>query len=346
MEFDMKNQLRLSRNKGGGHWSIRRMLTAGLILVLALSVATILAGAVAKGGLAKKYPAPGQLVDVDGYKMHIQCIGQGNPTVILEAGLNDFSVFWTLVQPKVSEFIRVCVYDRAGYGWSDVNPHPRTSKAMVSELHALLINANEAPPYVLVGHSFGGTLVRLYAHKYPDEVTGMVLIDAPHEELFARIPEWRVGIEHMIDLFRTLIPLRSFGILALSPGSIPNRGLPEGALAQYRAVIATTEYLETSIAETEAFENNLEQVAAANIMSYEDLPLVVISNGQWKPLDEIPGISGNKNQQAWQKMQFELLTLSSDSKQVIAEQSQHFIQLQQPDLVIEAIREVVESSTN
>ncbi len=212
---------------------------------------------------------------------------------------------------------------------------------MVSELHTLLVNSNEAPPYVLVGYSFGGALVRTYAHNYPDEVFGMVLVDAAHEELFVRIPEWRNGSEYMIDLFRTLMPLRSLGILALAPGSIPNRSLPDDAQAQYQTVISSTQYLETSIAEIEAFENNLVQVAAANIASFGDLPLVLISNGQWKPLNEIPGISGGKNQQAWCALQMELLSLSSDSKQVVAEESEHHIHLHQPDLVIECIREIV-----
>jgi pimeloyl-ACP methyl ester carboxylesterase len=319
-------------------------LAAALALVLILGVATVLAGAAAKNNLVKHYPAPGRLVDVGGYQMHIHCFGQGSPTVILEAGLHDFSVFWALVQPEVAEFSRVCVYDRAGFGWSESSPYARTSETMVTELHALLVNADEPGPYVLVGHSFGGALVRLYAHHHPDEVAGMVLVDAAQEELFTRIPELRTASVQMSRLFRTLVPLRSAGLLALLPKFIPNRGLPDEALAQYRAILATTEYLETSIVDAEMFENNLAQVAAANINSFGNLPLIVISNGLWKPLSEIPGVSGDENQQAWQTMQSELLTFSSNSQQVIAEQSEHFIQLQQPQLVIDAIRDIVQAA--
>jgi pimeloyl-ACP methyl ester carboxylesterase len=336
----MKNQSQPTKHKRGFRWWARHKFTAGLLLVLVLSLATILAGALAKSNLQKQYPAPGQLVDVDGYRMHINCIGQGNPTVVLEAGLNDFSEFWSLVQPEVANFSRVCVYDRAGYGWSESSPNPRTSEIMVTELHTLLVNADELPPFVLVGHSFGGALVRLYAHKYPDEVVGMVLVDSAHEDLFIRIPEWRAASEQMITMLRTLIPLRSTGIMALVPKTIPNRGLPDDALAQYRAILATTECLETSMAETRQFESNLAQVAEANIAGFGNLPLVVISNGLWKPLSEIPGVSGDENQQSWQALQSELLTLSSNSKQIVARQSEHFIQLQQPSLVIDAIREV------
>jgi pimeloyl-ACP methyl ester carboxylesterase len=313
-----------------------------LALVLMLVAGTWLAGNFAKAELVKNNPVPGRLVDVGGYKMHLNCTGEGSPTVILEAGLNDFSVFWSLVQPEVAEFSRVCVYDRAGYGWSESSPYPRTSEAMVAELHTLLVNAGEESPYVLVGHSFGGALVRLYAHNYPDEIAGVVLVDAAQEELFSRIPEWRTGSEFMIKMLRSLAPLRLAGILALWPGSIPNRGLPEDALAQYRAILATTAYIETSIAETEAFENNLAQMNEADITSIGNLPLIVISNGRWKPLSEIPGISGEENQQSWQAMQMELTNLSSNSKHIVAEQSEHFIQVQQPQLVVGAIREILE----
>src|SRR4051794_17724326 len=111
------------------------------------------------------YPPPGKLVDVGGWRLHLDCTGElrpGVPTVILEAGLGDFSVEWSLVQPRVAQFARVCSYDRAGDGWSDIGPYPRTHRQIVYELHTLLSHAGERPPFVLVGHSYGGWLVRLY----------------------------------------------------------------------------------------------------------------------------------------------------------------------------------------
>ena len=130
-------------------------------------------------------------MDVGGYRKHINCLGQGNPTVILEAGLNDFSIFWARVHPDIAKITRVCVYDRAGYGWSQPSPHPQTSETMMKELHTLLANTQIDTPYVLVGASFGGALVRLYAHGHPDEVAGMVLVDAAHDDLFSTIPTWQ-----------------------------------------------------------------------------------------------------------------------------------------------------------
>jgi pimeloyl-ACP methyl ester carboxylesterase len=131
------------------------------------------AGSMAKANLMKQYPFPGRLVDVRGFKMHINCVGQGSPTVILVGGLDDFTITWSLIQPEVAKASRVCSYDRAGLGWSQSSPNRRTSGNMVKELHTLLVNANVKGPHVMVGHSFGGALVQLYAHNYPDEVVGM-----------------------------------------------------------------------------------------------------------------------------------------------------------------------------
>jgi len=310
------------------------------LLVLTLIVGTLGTGAMIKSSLLKRFPAPGQMVDMGGYKMHLYCTGEGNPTVILAAGLDDYSIMWSLVQPEVAKTRRVCSYDRIGLGWSDTNSDPRTSENMVKELHSLLINAEVEKPYVLVGHSFGGSLVRLYAHNYPDEVEGMVLVDAAPDELFLRIPHWQNAIEGKLGLYRTLAPLSSLGLLAFTPESILNRGLPEDELAQYRANAVSSDYFHTGVAENAAFENNLAEVRAAHV-NLGDLPLSVISRGYWDPM---PGFSDRENQQAqeiWQEMQTELLSLSSNSWQIVATESEHNIQLQQPQLVIEAIKDVV-----
>ncbi len=338
----MTTQTQSSHDKRGLRWWAGRILMGGLVLVLVLGTSTRIAGTLAKSNLTKQYPAPGQLVDVGGYKMHINCVGQGSPTVVLAVGLDDFSIPWAFVQPEVAKFTRVCSYDRAGLGWSEPSPNLRTSRTMVEELHTLLVNAPVEKPYVLVGHSFGGALVRLYAHDYPDQVTGMVLVDATHDELITRIPAWRKALNQKLGLFRTLAPLSSFGLLALSPENIPNRGLPDKALAQYRAIAVTTKYFETGIAENEAFDKNLAEVRAAHITGFGNMPLFVLSRGYWEPM---PGLFEGENQQAWyawQAMQSELVSLSSKSMQLIAEKSGHDIHLQEPELVIDAIRQIVE----
>jgi pimeloyl-ACP methyl ester carboxylesterase len=120
---------------------------------------------------------PGKLVDVGSYRLHIDCLGAGSPTVVLENGSGDSMLEWMSVQPEIAKFARVCAYDRAGLGWSDPDSAPRTTEGVTRDLHALLANAGIAPPYVLVGHSMGGFFVSRYAAQYPDEVVGAVLVD-------------------------------------------------------------------------------------------------------------------------------------------------------------------------
>ena len=150
--------------------------------ILAVLLILLLAGAIyeslAEAADAKAYPPPGQMVDVGGYRLHINCTGSGSPTVVIDAGWGDSSAGWGWVQPEVAKTTRICTYDRAGMGWSEASPQPRTAREFAKELHTLLAKANEPGPYVLVGHSLGGYTVRVYAHDYPAEVAGLVLIDA------------------------------------------------------------------------------------------------------------------------------------------------------------------------
>jgi pimeloyl-ACP methyl ester carboxylesterase len=215
---------------------------------------------------------------------------------------------------------------------------------MVKELHTLLVKAGVEKPYVLVGHSFGGMNMRLYYHEYPDGVAGMVLVDSAHEEQTIRVPALQKAVGQQNGQFHTLGYMSSFGLLALSPENIPNRGYPEGALAQYRAILATTEYFKTASAETEALEESFAEVRAAQITSLGNLPLIVLSRGLPYSLPGMSEIENQQYEQAWQVMQSELAALSTNSKQVIARQSSHYIQLQQPKLVIDAIHEIVQAT--
>jgi hypothetical protein len=164
-------------------WTKRVLVgIAGLVLVL------LLAGVVFQFVTTKiderRYPALGEMVDVGGYNLHLNCTGKagGAPTVVLDSGLGGTVLDWQLVQPELAKSTRVCTYDRAGMGWSDPGPQPRTSRQIVKELHTLLGNAGVRGPYLLVGHSFGGTNMQVYASQYPDEVAGMVLVDSALED--------------------------------------------------------------------------------------------------------------------------------------------------------------------
>ena len=312
-----------------------------MLVVLILALVTFAAGAIAKSNLAKQHPAPGLFVDVGGYELHIHCTGEGSPTVILEAGLADYSPTWTYIQPEVAKTTRVCSYDRAGYGWSDPSPHPRTATRRMEELHTLLVNDDVQGPYVLVGHSLGGMLVRAYAHTYTDEVAGMVLVDSMHEEQYDRLPGAKRTIPDIVRQFRTLGVLSSTGFMALAPQAIPNQGLPNEILPQYKVVWATTGFFTAAAAEMSAMEESTAEVHAMRITSFGSLPLRVISAGIYYPNPALSDTENRQFQAGWQTLQSELAALSSDSKQVIAEQSGHTIQFDQPDLVIDAIREMV-----
>jgi len=131
-------------------------------------------------------PVPGKILEVAGHRMHLNCAGSGLPTVVVEAGVGDISTDWVFVQNAVSKFTRICTYDRAGYAWSEPGPLPATYRQMNLELHELLATAKERKPFILVGHSFGGPLVRSYTKIYPNEVAGLLLVDTIHED--QRIP--------------------------------------------------------------------------------------------------------------------------------------------------------------
>ena len=191
---------------------IGRVLLVLIILLVLLATAGLLYQGIASTVDASMYPASGKLIDVGGYRLHINCTGRtsvGHPTVILDSQLGGNSLDWSNVQPGVATFTRVCSYDRAGYGWSDSGPKPRTSERMVSELHTLLIKAGIPGPYVLVGHSYGGFNVRLYAYTYPQEVAGMILVDASHED--AAQQEIRDG-QKQLSMCSSVAP---FGIIRL-----------------------------------------------------------------------------------------------------------------------------------
>ena len=327
-----------------------RISSIVLLVILILAVSTLAAGAVAKSNLAKQHPAPGQLVDVGGYKLHLNCVGEGSPTVILAAGLGDFSVVWDKVQSEIAKTTRVCSYDRAGYGWSDPSPEPVSASLMAEELHTLLVNANVPGPYVMVGHSLSGVIVRVFAYNYPEEVAGMVLVDSTHEEqllrLTAAVPKFgellQSGNEKGKGQNQFFGFLSSTGIMALMPQAIPNpAGFDEDTFEQCKAIWATTGFFETLVAETDALENILADTRSMHITSFGDLPLIVLSAGLFEPIPTLSEAENQKFHETQQELQSSFLMLSSESKQIIAKQSGHFIHSDQPDIVIDAIQEIL-----
>lgn len=291
----------------------------------------------------KRYPPIGKMVNLGGYRLHLDCRGHGGPTVVLESGLGCNSLDWALVQPELSKFTRVCSYDRAGYGWSDESPNERTSENIVAELHALLHKSGIPGPYILVGHSFGGINVRLYASHYPDEVAGVVLVDSSHEDLFDRMPKmpppnktitlWmsRLGITRLLSQtaqYQTTLK-KVFG-------KIP------ADIQQIRIVQSqATKVTRTILGEALAGQKSSSQLKSAGGL-LGDKPLIVITAGITS--NEAIGISVDDMDifhRVHQELQKDLVTKSTSGRQIIAQNSDHMIPYHQPEIVIEAIRDLV-----
>lgn len=275
------------------------------------------------------YPPPGRLVDVGGYRLHLHCsghVGASGPTVVMDAGIGECSLGWSLVQPEIAGFARVCTYDRAGLGWSDPAPTPRTSQQIVNDLHALLTNAAIKPPYVLVGHSFGGLNARLYASQFPEEVAGMVLVDSAHEDYPFRPPLLiRAGL-----LTAPLGLPRLLAQFVASENPIFNRHSKYPPA--YRAIATSTKYLKTIRREYSAADESWSQSRNSK-KSLGDIPLVVLF-----------ARFNHEVYSVFKKLQLELARRSTGGKLIIVENSGHHIQYDRPEAVIDAVREVLEAA--
>ena len=168
------------------HSSIRlwitRIVAAGVAFVLFAATLGLIEQAIFAARSRRHYPAPGKLVEVAWYQMHINCMGNGTPTVIMESGLGGYSLDWTLVQPEVAKFTRVCAYDRAGLGWSQARPEARISNEIANELSSLLAASGIIGPYVMIAHSIGGYHARVFASQHHAQIAGFVLVDSSHPE--------------------------------------------------------------------------------------------------------------------------------------------------------------------
>jgi pimeloyl-ACP methyl ester carboxylesterase len=286
------------------------------------------------------YPMPGKRVNIlDGDHpslfMHIYCTGQGSPTVILDSGLGDSFISWHKVQPEIAKFTRVCSYDRAGIGYSDSSPRPRTSRVMVDELHGLLHRANIIGPLVLVGHSMGGFDVRLYASLYRSEVAGVVLVDSSHPQQQKRFPPALNALD------ATWLREQEF-IEFTMPFGIPRFIGFCGNDAVVRAVECNFHDVREGVAELQAISESAAQTAATGLLG--DIPLVVLSHDPDMPQPDLPEDLVKPTNHAWEQMQEELTHLSTGGKQIIAKNSGHYIQLDRPGLVIEAVHSVVDQA--
>jgi pimeloyl-ACP methyl ester carboxylesterase len=267
------------------------------------------------------HPPPGRLVDVGGHRLHMWCTGAGAPVVILEAGLGGSSVDWGYVQPEVARFTRVCSYDRAGMGYSDAGPSPRTSRHIAEELVRLLDRGGVSGPVVLVGASLGGYAVRILASENEHRVAGLILVDASHENQRLDVP-WLAPYAPLlasIGVFRTIGMAFGQPLESLAP--------PVHAYARATMFRATT--YRAAANEIMHVRESAEQVRSTRRTLA--VPLVVLT-------------AGRGTDSVWRRLQRDQVTLSTRGCQIVAEGSGHAISLAQPAAVVDAIRATVETA--
>jgi pimeloyl-ACP methyl ester carboxylesterase len=306
------------------HW--QRSLVFALFFAVFLLVAGCVYEWAGQRQDARLHPAPGSLVSVDGRRLHLLCRGSAAPTVVIEQGAGELARFWWPLQDEAAKFARVCTYDRAGYGWSDRASQGTTIEGRARQLHILLTNAAIDGPYIFVAHSYGGLIVRSYTEMYPDQVAGLILVDTPDEssifqkevlDFYAKVRTANrvLGLAAqfgMLRLLRHWAPLDRYGLWLTRP-------------AEYSALCGDLA--------------SLERVPAPQRISKAPgtlgaRPLVVITHGQAFPG---PFAVLEKN---WTRGQQRLAALSTDSVLIVAEKSNHMVQLDEPEVIVNAIRRV------
>jgi pimeloyl-ACP methyl ester carboxylesterase len=265
--------------------------------------------AVATARDQRDHPPPGSMVDIDGCRMHVQTAGGGFPSVVLESGLGGMSSGWGWIQPETAKFSRVVSYDRAGLGWSGPDPFPKTAAVAARRLRSVLLHSRVDPPYVLVGHSMGGLFVRVFANLYPDEVAGMVLLDAVHPDQHLRSAAINTHMRSGFRLLKAVPLLTRLGYVRLTGlFNAWSQGLPARQAAEADAFLSAYNHLKTTRDESLAWDTICAEVRDTRGLG--DTPLAVVTAGR----DVLPGQP---------ELQGELAALSSDSVHFVVKDADH-----------------------
>ena len=316
---------------------ISRALLASVLLVGLAVVAGVSYEAVMARGDATRYPPPGRLIAVGGHRLHLHCLGAG-PTVVLNSGAGGFSAEWRLVQSEMAREARVCAFDRAGLGWSEPGPEPRTPERIALETHLLLTNAGEAGPYVLVAHSAGGKHARLFAQRYPKEVSGLVLVDPRSEYVEDHMTSQEAEAERATTRdFRQMVGrTRSLGLLrltwaALWPSALPvTAKLPHDLRETLGILQSQPGHLRTAEAEDAAAATNNDELRGALL---GNVPLFILGSGTQVERDA--NWRGSLEYQAG---------LSTNSRLEVLPGRDHCIHWDDPGPVVAAVRKVLEAT--
>ena len=319
-------------------------LVALLVLVLLVGAGYEVAG---RRQAARDFPAPGKLVDIGGRRMQLDCRGTGSPTVVLEAGLDmSGSLSWAAVHDSLAKTTRTCAYSRAGIMWSDPRDGPQTGKTIAEDLHALLGVGGERPPYVLVAHSIGGPYAMTFTKYYGSDVAGLVFVDASHPDQVKRFSEVTP-----MTLAKALKPLKvaaTFGrtgfvrAMASSMGGAPNE---PNTTTRATAAYAPTS-LKAMLKEADALDTTLAE--AGTLRQLGDRPVFVLTAGapqsaEDRKMMQMSESQAKRYQELWDAMQSDEAAWSSRGQRQVVPDATHYIQFDRPDVVIRAVRAVVDS---
>lgn len=334
------------------------MKKPGNILAILAVLIAFAGGAVraqSDGGRAQAPLPPGKMVDAGGHRLHLNCTGHGSPTVVVENGSGDFSFDWSLVQPAVSRFTRICTYDRAGYAWSEPGPVPRTFRQITFELATALKNAGIEGPFVMAGQSYGGFLARAFARFYPKDVVGMILVDAVNEDSriviggkAVRIRDWAKGREFLAAPVTNYKPKKDAASKDTAAAADEKLEPPFDRLSsemqRYQLWAQAQPAFRQAVGDEMDWSPEELQKMYENRGRSEyllgDMPLIVLTRGEGGYAD-LPGVTAAELESERLKLQADLAGLSSNSVQIIDKKSGHNIHLEDPGTVIEAIRRVV-----
>lgn len=267
---------------------------------------------------------PGKLVDVGGHQLHIHSMGEKRPNqsvVVLEAGVASNSLDWQKVQPKIAEFAQVVTYDRAGYGWSEKGDDPRSPQQIVTELHTLLHNAGIESPYVMVGHSFGGIYVRLFAETYPDDVVGLILVESSVPSMIKT-----VNTAPEISRLKRVARMKRIGLVRLMLARILGH-------SSFLEGDARKQYLAMNMLDSDnVIREAVPMYEGVTLSETVDLPLIVISRERF---EELP------SEKRWHEYQQELVELAPNTRHIYTTSSSHYPALSEPDVVVRAVRDML-----
>jgi pimeloyl-ACP methyl ester carboxylesterase len=325
-------------------------VTAWFTYPLASCFALVLIGLVAHRVASflesRRFPPPGELIEAGGLRLHLYAQGEGSPVVVLDSALAGTSLSWFAVQPRVAELTRVVSYDRGGFGWSGRSPAPRRVDHFVEELRRGLARAGIAPPYVLVGHSYGGWIMKLFASRHPEEVAGLVLVDVPHPR------EWENPNEEQLRriargacLSRRAAGLASFGVTRLL-FRLAARGVSLGSSTpgEDRKIALLLSKVPHSLRGTiRSFWVRAATLRALGSLIENAPASARLVRAEARPLGARPLVVLTASNPSEERLrdQAEVAQLSTRSRQLVASGSSHWIPLDEPQLIVDAIHEVV-----